>query len=535
MSEETEVKPLKTKSGNSNNSDNKKKRKFKMPSALIIILGIIVVVTIFTWGFQGQSYNYYDENGDAVASTVTAVGLFSIPVYIIQGFANAAGIIFYLFVLGWFLDVVIGSGAMESGIKSLISGLHGKEIILVPLMFFLFALGGTTYGMQEETLAFYLIIIPMFLLAGFDTVTGLLVILLGSTTGFASSVINPFSVGVAVDSINNVNIMINGDTIGITMGDGMIARLIIFIILTSVGCIFMTLYAMRVKAKPEKSLTHKTYDSDLEWAKESFKSSSSQNKGMTGRQKWILSIFGITFLIMFLGMFPWYTFFNDGVPRNNIDNDGWNSWLIGGMSTFGAWDFPELVLLFAFSTIVISIIAKMKSGEIMESFWRGSKDMLSVAIIIAVARAIPGILASSGLDYYIAQGIGGAISNVGAWGWSYSMFLVFFVFGLLIPSTSGLAAATMGTFSIIASQIDSFNANPEQFTQILIVTICVYAMAVGMINMFIPTQAVVMLSCEKARVPYGTALKPIGIYMGIQLLVIFAIIIPLLQIVANNY
>src|ERR1051325_8782555 len=115
------------------------------------------------------------------------------------------------------------------------------------------------------------------------------------------------------------------------------------------------------------------------------------------------------------------------------------------------------------------------------------------------------------------------------------MFIVFFIFGLLIPSTSGLAAATMGTFSIIASQIASFNTSPEQFTQILIVTTCVYALAVGMINMFIPTQAVVMLSCEKARVPYGTALKPIGIYLGIQLVVTLAIIIPLLQIVANNY
>ncbi|BDV02919.1 hypothetical protein [Candidatus Hepatoplasma crinochetorum] len=535
MSEETEIKPLKSKTDNSVNDSGKKKRKFKMPSALIIILGIIVIVTILTWGFQGQSYNYYDQNGNPVASTVTAVGLFSIPVYIIEGFANAAGIIFYLFVLGWFLDVVIGSGAMESGIKSLISGLHGKEIILVPIMFFLFALGGTTYGMQEETLAFYLIIIPMFLLAGFDTVTGLLVILLGTTTGFASSVINPFSIGVAVDSINNVNIIIDGQTINITMGDGMIARLIMFIILTTVGCIFMTLYAMRIKAKPEKSLTYKTHNNDVEWAKETFKTSTAENKKMNGRQKWILSIFGITFLIMFLGMFPWYTFFNDGIPRNNIDNDGWNSWLIGGMSTFGAWDFPELILLFTASTIVISLIAKMRGSQIMESFWRGSKDMLSVAIIIAVARAIPGILAASGLDYYIAQGIGGAISNVGAWGWSYTMFIVFFIFGLLIPSTSGLAAATMGTFSIIASQIASFNTSPEQFTQILIVTTCVYALAVGMINMFIPTQAVVMLSCEKARVPYGTALKPIGIYLGIQLVVTLAIIIPLLQIVANNY
>ncbi|BDV03494.1 MAG: hypothetical protein HPPSJP_2150 [Candidatus Hepatoplasma scabrum] len=532
MSEETDIKPLKS---NSNHSNDKKKRRFKMPSALVIILGVIVIVTILTWGFQGQSYDYYGEDGQITTSTVTAVGLFSIPVYIIGGFANAAGIIFYLFVLGWFLDVVIGSGAMEKGIKSLISGLHGKEIILVPLMFFLFALGGTTFGMQEETLALYIFIVPMFLLAGFDTLTGLLVILLGTTTGFASSVINPFSVGVAVDSINDMSIMIDGQTISITIGDGMIARLVMFIILTSIGCIFITLYAIRVKAKPKKSLTYKTRDKDLEWAKKSFESSIHQSKKMTWRQKWILSLFGITFLIMFLGMFPWYTFFNDGAARNNIDNPSWNSWLIGGMSTFGAWDFPELILLFGVSAFVISLIAKMRGGEILESFWRGSKDMLSVAIIIAVARAIPGILSASGLDYYIAQGIGGAIGNVGAWGWSYSMFLVFFIFALLIPSTSGLAAATMGTFSIVASEISSFNSSPEQFTQILIVTVCVYSLAVGVINMFIPTQAVVMLSCERARVPYGTALKPIGIYILIQLAVIFAIIIPLLQIIANNY
>ncbi len=139
---------------------------------------------------------------DHVVEVVPA-GLFGIGAAITEGFGNAYQLIFYLFVLGALIEVLLVTGTMEAGVGSLVKGLNGKEIILIPLLFILFSAGGTSYGMQEETIGLVVIVVPALVLAGFDTITGLLVILLGTTTGFAMSTVNPFAVGAAESPIND--------------------------------------------------------------------------------------------------------------------------------------------------------------------------------------------------------------------------------------------------------------------------------------------------------------------------------------------
>mgnify|MGYP003845715681 CR=1 FL=1 len=171
----------------------------------------------------------------------------------------------------------------------------------------------------------------------------------------------------------------------------------------------------------------------------------------------------------------------------------------------------------------------MKGKDVVESFWNGSKDMLSVAIIIGIARAIPGVLSTSGIDQFFAQSIGGGLEGIGTYGWSYVMFITFGAFSFLIPSTSGLAGATMPVFAQTAETI--FGANPETLVNVLIITVLMYSIAVGIVNMFIPTQAVVLASAERARVPYGQMLKPVGIYMGIITLTTLVFIIPITNVI----
>ncbi len=499
----------------------KKKRRFSMPPSIIIILGFLLFVTFLSWVLQGQTFTASSSEG-VTNITTEAVGLLSLGNQIINGFINAGDIIFYLFVLGWFLDVVLESKSLEAGIDSLINSLKGKEIILVPLMFCLFAFGGTSFGMQEETLGLYIIVIPFFLMAGFDTVTGLLVILLGTTTGIASSVVNPFSVGVAYSVIP--------DNLGVPfgIGDGLLFRLLVFFILTICGAIFVTFYAYRVRKNPERSLTFNTREEDIKWANDTFEHEDHLNKKLNARQKAGLIIFGSTFLLMFLMLVPWGSFFGWNVDINAYP--AWISWLLNGMNIPGFWGFGELILLFAISTIILGIIFKMKPSSLLDSFWRGAKDMLPVALLIGIARAIPGVLASSHLDLYFATNIAKGMQDINPLGWTYIMFFVFLIFAILIPSTSGLGTATIGIFATSANGI--FGSNPDTFSSVIISTVVVFSIALGIMNMIIPSQAVVMASCERARVPYAKAAKLVGVYIGIVLVITLAAIIPLTSVIA---
>ncbi len=517
-SQEIEIRPQEVNANDGEQSSPPtKKRRFSMPPSIVIILGFLIFVTFLSWVLQGQNFSV-EANGTVTNFTTSAVGLFSLGNQIINGFISAGDIIFYLFVLGWFLDVVLESKSLEAGINSLIKALKGKEIILVPLMFCLFAFGGTSFGMQEETLGLYIIIIPFFLMAGFDTMTGLLVILLGTTTGIASSVVNPFSVGVAYSVIPE-----GMGEYGI--GDGLLFRLLVFAIFVTIGAIFVTTYAYRVRKNPSKSLTFDTREEDIKWANDTFEHEDHLNQKINARQKAGLIIFGSTFLLMFLMLIPWGSFFDWSVEDIN-NYPAWISWLLNGMNIPGEWGFGELILLFAISTVTLSIIFKMKPSKLLESFWRGSKDMLSVALLIGIARAIPGVLASSHLDLYFATNIAKGMKDISQIGWTYIMFFVFLMFATLIPSTSGLGTATIGIFAASANGIFS----DAEITSVIISTVVVFAIALGIMNMIIPTQAVVMASCERARVPYSKMTRMVGVYIGIILVATLAVIIPLTSV-----
>ncbi len=507
------------------NDGHNRKKWFKIPPSIVIILAILLFVIVLSWILQGQSVTSQFDTDGTLEYIVEPIGLLSIGNIIIEGFADASGIIFYLFALGWFLNILLESGTLEDGVKALIRGTKDREIILVPIMFLLFAFGGTAFGLQEETLGLFIIIIPFFILAGFDNVTGLLVVLLGTTTGLAASVVDPFSVASAYDAIPG--------TVGTgayTLGDGILFRLLMFFVFVLIGTIFVTTYAYKVKSNPSKSLTFKDREANIEWANTHMQSDEIHSSTMNKQNRNGLIVFAITFVIMFLFLIPWASFFD---MEQLWDPDAsslpsWISWLIAGMSPIGSWGFGELTMLFGISSIILSYgVYKMKTPQVVNSFFNGAKDMLSVSILIAIARAIPFALSHSTLDYFIALSIANQLSNIGQLGWTYSMFFIFGAFAFFIPSTSGLASATMGIFTGSANAI--FGA--EMIDQIIISTVVVYIVAVGIVNMLTPTQAVVMASAEQSRVPYKTMLKPVGLYASILVATMIIFVIPMTTLI----
>jgi uncharacterized ion transporter superfamily protein YfcC len=235
--------------------------------------------------------------------------------------------------------------------------------------------------MGEETMAFFPLIIPVMMAVGYDSITGVAIILLGSQIGCLASTVNPFATGVA------------SATAGVSIADGMIWRIVFFIVILGLGMAFVANYAEKVKKDPTKSLVYKQRAEDMEHF--NVTADRAVNDTLTPAQKRVLILFFLTFVFMILSFIPWedlgVTLFTDI-----------KEWLISipvlgqivGITTypFGWWYFPEGAMLFAAAGVLIGVVYGMGEERLVKAFMNGAADLLSVALICAVARGIQVIM-----------------------------------------------------------------------------------------------------------------------------------------------
>ena len=191
------------------------KSKFRMPTAYTILFLLIILVAVSTWLIPAGAYDYVD--GVPVAGTYHAVepspqGVGGVLKAAFSGFYDAVDVCLFILMVGGFLGVVMKTGAVDAGVVGVIRLLGGREKWLIPILMVFFGLGGTTYGMWEETMAFYPLLIPVFLAAGYDAVVGISVILLGAGAGVIASTVNPFATGIAAGFA------------GVSLGEGILLR-----------------------------------------------------------------------------------------------------------------------------------------------------------------------------------------------------------------------------------------------------------------------------------------------------------------------
>lgn len=414
----------------------------------------------------------------------------------VDGFIAAIEIIVFVFAIGGFINIIIESGAMDAGIYALLNKFRGKEIILIPILMVLFGIGGTTFGMAEETIVFYAILIPVLFRAGFDNAVGMMTICLGAGVGTLCSTVNPFAIGVASTAV------------GLSPGDGIVSRIILFLILISVTIAYVMWYAKRVKKDPTKSICYDRYEE----LKQDFSSheDTNQMKKMTGAHKAILVVFATTFIAMVLSVIPWENAFNVSLFASLADNiNNLSIPIIGGdkgILAFGNWYFVEMSALFLLGSFIAGCIAKgsgLIKENLLNTFIAGSKDMLSVAFIIGLARGIQIILESSGMAptilYYGSQLLSGLPEGI----FSILTYLFYIPLSFLIPSTSGLATATMPIVGDLAYNVfGSTNGQVQAITA--------YSAASGIVNLITPTSGVVMGALAMAKMDYGKWVKVIS-------------------------
>jgi uncharacterized ion transporter superfamily protein YfcC len=298
--------------------------------------------------------------------------------------------------------------------------------------------------------------------AGYDSLTGAAVVLLGCGIGTLGSTINPFATGIA------------SGFAGTSISEGIVSRLVILVIGLAIGIFFVLRYADRVKRDPTKSLV---YDMKAENEERFSAGSAGEVPTLTGRHKIILSLFGLAFGIMMYGVIPWEDL-GIGVPT---------LW----------WWFPEMTASFILFSIIIGLVARMSETNLTETFVAGARDLLGVALIIGIARGITVIMNNGEITDTVLHAAEVALEGVGQAAFAVVMYGLFLPLSFLIPSSSGLATVAMPIMSPLAS----FSDVPAH----LVVT--AYQSASGLMNLFIPTSAVVMGGLAIARVPYGRYLK----------------------------
>ena len=324
----------------------KTKKKWKMPSAYTILFFLIIFVAILTWIIPAGQYAT-TKAGDIIAGTYKArasnpQGIWDVFMAPINGMVGtdqtdgSISISLFILVIGGFLGVVNKTKSLDDGISATVKKFAGKETWLIPVLMILFALGGSTYGMGEETLAFYPILIPVMIGVGYDTVTAISIALIGTQVGCLASTVNPFATGVASQSIN------------ISPGDGLVSRLVLLVFVTAISIAYVMFYASRVKKDPTNSVVFERRQKDLEEFSTEDKSVDQQ---ISGKQKTVLILFGLTFVIMILGLIPWTS-----LNKNWTFFDSFTKWLtnvpflgdlIGrDLAPLGTWYFTEITSLF---------------------------------------------------------------------------------------------------------------------------------------------------------------------------------------------
>jgi uncharacterized ion transporter superfamily protein YfcC len=464
----------------------RKRGRFTLPSAYTILFALIVLMAIATWIVPAGVYDR-DKEGAPKPGTYHEVesnpqriliDSLTAPINGLYGIEDETGNINYyntgvlfgaidvalfIIVIGGFLGVTMATGAIQAGIGRLVGRLRGKERWMIPILMGVFALGGTTYGMAEESLAFYALVITVMIAAGYDALVGAAVLLLGCGIGVLGSTLNPFATGIA------------SGFAGSSISEGLIGRLVILVVGLAIGIWFVLRYADRVKRDPAASVVH-----DMKADNEArFRAAAGEGDvpALTGTHKVILAIFGLAFAVMMYGVIPWEDL---GV----------------GLPTLWWW-FPEMTASFLLFAVVIGLIGHLGEGRLTGSFIDGARDLLGVALIIGIARGITVIMNNGQITDTVLHWAELALGDVGQVAFAIVMYGLFLPLSFLIPSSSGLATVSM---PIMAPLADFVNVPAD-----LVVT--AYQSASGLMNLFIPTSAVVMGGLAIARVPYGRYLR----------------------------
>jgi uncharacterized ion transporter superfamily protein YfcC len=482
-------------------------RSFRFPSAFTVLAIVAVVV----WGlaFIIPSGTYQLKDGAPVPGTYQQVpapqdfsarvsDFFLSPVNGLYGVQDAktnavaadasgelfgaAGVFFFVLAIGAFITVMFATGALDRGIARLAHRTRDRGWLLIVAIMSVFSLLGSVEGMAEETLGFYGLIVPLMLALGYDRMVAVGVIIVGAGVGVIGSTVNPFSVGVASGFAD------------VSIGDGIILRVVMWLVLTAVAIAYVVRYARKVHATPEKSLVGFA-PGDREQA---VTVSAAEPDPLSGRHKFVLWMVGLTFAFMIFAIIPWSGIFS------GPDADPY-SWELG-------WWFPELTAMFIVAAVVLGVIGGLGEKRLTDTIAKGAGDFIYPALVIVLARGVTVIMNNTQITDTVLHAMENTAEGASSGVFAIVMFLINLPLAFLIPSTSGHATLAM---PILAPLGDFAGVSRS-----LVIT--AWNAASGWMNLFVPTTAVVMGGLALAKVGYDKYLRFLAPLLGILFVLICA-------------
>jgi uncharacterized ion transporter superfamily protein YfcC len=446
-----------------------KRKKWTLPHSYTLIFLIIIAVALLTWIIPSGQFDRKDVTVDGTTRSVIVPGTFhtipktgengdlrqglsgilSAPM---EGVINAADVVAFVLVVGGAFGIILKTGAIDRGLVALAGRLKNKGILVIPIAMIIFSLGGSTFGMSEETIPLYAIFISLMYVLQFDSITAILILFLGTQIGYVGSTLNPFSV------------LIAQGVSGIEGNPQLWLRFIEWIVFTGVSIAFTMWYANRVRKHPEKSVVYKN---DLENRDRFIKADDGQDITFSFRDKLILSGF-----VVALGLIVW------------------------GILAKG-WYMTEIGAIFVALGLFAGIVAKMNQKEMAENFVQGCADFVYAAVIIGLARGIL-VLAENGMIIdTILNTLAGWMQGLPKFAFTTIMLLAHNLITFFVPSSSGEAALTMPVMAPLAELV---GINREA-------AVTAYQFGNGLTNLISPTGGVLLAGLAIARISFGQWLK----------------------------
>ncbi|CAM5566165.1 YfcC family protein OS=Streptomyces alboniger OX=132473 GN=CP975_08555 PE=4 SV=1 [Streptomyces alboniger] len=471
------------------------KRKFVFPSALTVLAVVTVAVWLLAFLIPSGRYER-DGTGAPKEGTYHRVDsgqsfvdrlndLFLSPVNGLYGIQDeksslvapdnvgalygSAGVFLFVLAIGAFITVVFATGALDRGIGRLAHRLRERGALLIAGVMVVFSVLGTVEGFAEETLGFYGLIVPLMLALGYDRMTAVGVIILGAGVGVLCSTVNPFATGVASSAA------------GISLGDGIVLRLAMWIVLTGVTVAYVIRYAGRVRRDPERSLSgYLPGDRD----RERVAKGADEVPGLTRVHQAVLVVTALVFAFMIFSVVPWSSALTgraDATPYGFELN----------------WSFPRLAALFLCAAVLVGVVARMGEQRLSSTIVQGAADFVSPALVILLARGVTTIMNNSKITDTVLHSIEGVVKGTSSGLFAVIVFLVNLPLAFLIPSTSGHATLAMPILAPLAD----FAGVPRA------VAVTAWQAASGWMNLWVPTTAVTIGGVALAKVGYDRYLR----------------------------
>lgn len=479
-----------------------------MPSAYVIVFFALFVVIVLTHFIPVSTHDpitdeviynaIVDESGNVIKNSgPQPYGLWDLIIAPVKGFQNASNVGIALLVAGGFLSVLTATGGLDAGIGKMLSVLKGAP--LIALMNLVFALMGTVFGFWEETLAFGLVVIPIFVRAGYDVMMGMAVMFLGAIVGNMASVVNPFSAGAAVAAIGDPSL---------SMGSGILLRMVLFVSMYLLSTALLIKYGAKVKSDPSQSVLAHVH------GVKSGVDSKSELPEMTGKRTASVILFAAMILLLIVAYIPWSDI--GGTRISDIINSPILALasvpvlgeILGAshITPLGQWSFNEFSVLFFGGAIALLLINRIKLEDFIDQFISGARGLLGVVIVLSISRGIGVVMgdANQGMSVTFIYWISGTLAALPQWVFAVFAVLAYVCIGVVMQSTSGAAGISIPILGAVAAALFATSAIGGEGGSIVLIS--AFTIGLNFTCLLYPGAEVLGVS-QLYGVPYGTYVK----------------------------